>query len=498
MAGKIILGILGVILLAIVITAIKAYFFKPKKSELERPPLEPENTDVKKTAEHLSKALTFQTIARTDPKETEWEEFRKFRDFLEESYPLIHKNLTKEIITDASLIFHWKGKDSSLKPIALLSHQDVVPVTPGTEDDWKYPPFSGHNDGEFIWGRGALDMKNHLICLMEAIETLLEEGYQPERDVYLCFAHDEEVNDNGLSGAVDIVKTLKARGIHLDSVLDEGGAFLTVKIKGIIDQSIAGIGMAEKGYSDYRITVNAKGGHSSQPPVHSALGDLAEVIRDLERHQFKAKLMPFMMDLFTSAGKRVCYPARLITCNIPILKPLILAICKKIPPAACLTRTTTAVTMAKGSPASNVLPQSASCTVNFRQMPGTSVKDVENHIRKVVKNKDIKIELLGCKEVSKFATKDSQAYRAIDEICSRTDPKKNFVAPFLVMSSTDAYHYGEICDNVLRFSPFRVSAELLMRTHATNECCPVDTLDEAVSFFKRYIRLASKAKEEDK
>lgn len=496
MAWTIIKVILGIILLAIVITAIKAYFFKPKKSELERPPLEPEKADAERAAEHLSKALTFKTIARTDPKETEWDEFAKFRDFLEEAYPLIHKNLSKEIITGASLIFRWKGKNSELNPIALLSHQDVVPVTPGTEGDWKYPAFSGHNDGEFIWGRGALDMKNHLICVMEAVETLLEEGYQPDRDVYLCFAHDEEVNDNGLSGAVDIVKTLKARGVHLDSVLDEGGAFLTVKLKGIIDQSVAGIGMAEKGYSDYRITVNAKGGHSSQPPVHSALGEIAEVIRDLEKHQFKAKLMPFMIDLFTSAGKRVSYPARLITCNIPILKPIILAICKKFPPAACLTRTTTAVTMAKGSPASNVLPQSASVTINFRQMPGTSVKDVENHIRKVVRNKDIKIELLGCKEVSKFASKDSQAYRAIDEICSRTDPKKNFVVPYLVMGSTDAYHYGEICDNVLRFSPFRVSAELLMRTHATNECCPVDTLEEAVCFFKRYVKLASKEKED--
>ena len=64
------------------------------------------------------------------------------------------------------------------------------------------------------------------------------------------------------------------------------------------------------------------------------------------------------------------------------------------------------------------------------------------------------------------------------------------------MGSTDAYHYGEICDNVLRFSPFRVSAELLIRTHATNECCPVDTLEEAVAFFKRYVKLASKEKED--
>ena len=312
--------------------------------------------------------------------------------------------------------------------------------------------------------------------------------------MYGGFGHDEEVNDSGMAGAIDMANLLKERGVHLDSVLDEGGAFLTVDVKGIIEnQAIAAIGIAEKGYSDYKITFNAKGGHSSQPPKHSALGYMANVIKDLENHQFKAKLMPFLMSLFTSIGKRVCYPARLVTCNIKLLKPIILAVCKKIPVAACLVRTTTAVTMAKGSPASNVLPQNASITVNFRQMPGTSVADVEKHIRKVVRYKNIDVELMGYKEVSSLSPTDSHAYNAIKEICTRTDPKTNVVAPYIVMGSTDAYWYGIICDNVLRFSPFRVSAELLTRTHATNECCPVDTIEEAVGFFKRYVRIASKS-----
>ncbi|MGN0163964.1 MAG: M20/M25/M40 family metallo-hydrolase, partial [Candidatus Ornithomonoglobus sp.] len=366
--------ILAVIALFLLTTVIRAAFFKPKAAELKANPLENENVDVKRACDHLSQAISCKTVSRTNPDDVDWSEFEKFHKFLESAYPLIHKNMTKEVVSRASLIYHWKGSDSSLEPMALISHQDVVPVTPGTEADWEHPPFSGYNDGTYIWGRGALDMKNHLICVMEAIETLMEEGFVPERDIYLCFGHDEEVNDSGTAGAIDMANLLKERGVHLDSVLDEGGAFLTLNIKGIIEnQAAAAIGIAEKGYSDYRITVHAKGGHSSQPPKHSALGMIANVIKDLENHQFKAKLMPFMMNLFTKIGKRVSYPARLVTCNVKILKPLILAVCKKIPTAACLTRTTTAVTMAKGSPASNVLPQAASITVNFRQMPGTSV-----------------------------------------------------------------------------------------------------------------------------
>lgn len=489
MIGKIILGIIATF---IVVTLIRAIFFKPKLSELKAEPWEKEKVDVMRAARHLSEAITYKTIATTNPEDTDFNEFDKFHDFLEREYPLIHQNMSREIVSRASLIYHWKGKNPALKPIAMLSHQDVVPVTPGTENDWEHPAFEGHNDGKIIWGRGALDMKNHLIAVMEAVETLMQEGYEPERDVYLCFGHDEEVNDNDLAGAIDIKNVLKERGVRLESVLDEGGAFLPINFKGFIkNQHLAAVGMAEKGYSDYRITIHAKGGHSSQPPKHTGIGKMANVIKDLENNQFKAKMLPFINDMFINLTKRGSYIVRVIGCNYPLLKPLLKIGLKQIPPAASLIRTTTAVTMATGSPASNVLPQKASIVVNFRQFPGTSVADVEKHIRKVVRYKDIDVELLGSKEVSNFASEQSTAYQSIKNLCLSIDPKNTIMVPFLVMGSTDAYYYEEICDNVLRFSPFRVSAELLMRTHATNECCPVDTLEEATAFFKKYIRINS-------
>ena len=141
----------------------------------------------------------------------DWSEFEKFHAFLEERYPFIHKTLQKEVVSKASLLYKWQGKNPNLKPIALLSHQDVVPVTEGTEKDWKYPPFEGTVAEGYIWGRGAIDMKNHLIGVMESIETLLEEGFQPERDVYLCFGHDEEIMLSDNSGAITMARLLKER-----------------------------------------------------------------------------------------------------------------------------------------------------------------------------------------------------------------------------------------------------------------------------------------------
>lgn len=470
-------------------TAVKAALYVPKKKDFGAPA--EEKVDAQRAQEHLSKAISIPTISYPDKADIDFSQFEKFHAFLEEAFPLIHKNLKKEVIQEASLIYHWKGTRDDLEPIALLAHQDVVPISAGTEQDWTYAPFSGHNDGEFIWGRGALDMKNHLIAVMDAVETLLEEGFRPERDVYLLFGQDEEVVASEDGGAKNIMKTLKERGIHLDSVLDEGGAIIPVNIKGILNnKELIGVGIAEKGYTDFEITVNSKGGHSSQPPVHSGLGELANVIKDLENNQFKAELLPFVKDLFSNLGRNCTYPARLVMCNLNLLHPVLKLVMTKIPVAACLVRTTTAVTMAKGSPAANVLPQKSSVVVNFRQMPGVTVKDVEAHIRKVCRNKDIEVKVLKAKEASKFSPTDSRAFKIIEEICMQENPN-SVVAPYLVMGGTDACYYEPICENIYRYAPYKVSISLLRCTHGTNERIPVEAVAPGVAFFKRYIRKAS-------
>lgn len=479
----------GAIGAAVAATAVKAARFVPEKKDYGT--LSQENVNEKRAQENLSKAISIPTVSYPEKERVDFEQFKKFHEFLEQAYPLIHKNLSKEVVKEASLIYRWKGTRDDLDPIALLSHQDVVPISEGTEGDWEHPPFEGFNDGEYIWGRGALDMKNHLICVMEAVETLLEEGFQPERDVYLLFGQDEEVVASNDGGAKNIMETLKARGIHFDSIVDEGGAILPVDVKGIINKKqLVGIGIAEKGYADIEISVKAKGGHSSQPPKHSALGELSQVVRDLEDNQFKADLMPFIKDLFSNLGRNCTYAGRLVTCNIPLLSPAIKAVMTQIPPAACLVRTTTAVTMAQGSPAANVLPQKASVVVNFRQMPGTTVDDVIAHIHSVCRNKDIETKVLKVKEASKFSPTDSRSFKILEELCMQEN-SSNIVAPYLVMGGTDACYYEPICENIYRYSPFKVTISLLRCTHATNERIPVDTLNSAVAFFKRYIRRSS-------
>ena len=482
----IILGLLG---LFIVVTLIRAAFFKADK--VEQGSLEEVSVDVDRYCESLTSAIQIKTISSYDHDEVDWNEFSKFHKFLEERYPLIHKTMSKTEIGDASLIFKWEGTDPSLDGIALLAHQDVVPVAEGTEKDWEHKPFEGVNDGEFIWGRGAMDMKNHLIGVMESVESLIAEGYVPKRTLYICLGHNEEVVAAPDNGAKAMAEYLESQGVHLEAILDEGGAILPAKVDGVVDCNLAGVGIAEKGSVNYRISVNAKGGHSSQPPEHTALGDLADVIKDIEGHQFRAKMPDYVYELFLSIGKRSTYPAKLLFCNLWLLKPLVLKIMTKIPPAASLIRTCTAVTMAQGSPAFNVLPQKASITVNFRTMPGVTIGDVEEHIRNSCRNKNIDVEYLVGKEASKISPTDSKAFKTIKSLCESTD-EKNLVVPFLVMGGTDACNYENVCENIYRFAPFVVDTSLLLCTHATNERLPIKSVEEALKFFKRYVKIMTK------
>ena len=173
-------------------------------------------------AGRLAQALRFQTVSYEDTTKFRSEEFKGLHKFLEQSFPRVHSTLTKEVVGDYSLLYTWKGLEDGAKPILLMSHQDVVPVEPGTENSWTQPPFEGRINDGFIWGRGAMDDKVGVLGILEAVELLLAQGFQPKRTIYLAFGHDEEIG--GRNGAVKLAALLQSRGVTFDYILDEGSA----------------------------------------------------------------------------------------------------------------------------------------------------------------------------------------------------------------------------------------------------------------------------------
>src|SRR5688572_11676053 len=142
-------------------------------------------------AERLAGAVRIGTISHADGA-TDLASFHRLHAFLESSFPRVHATLSRETVNRGSLLFRWRGTDSSLKPILLMGHLDVVPVEPATESNWQHDPFGGAIVDGFIWGRGSIDNKSGVLGTLEAVETLLAEGFTPERTIYLAYGHDEE------------------------------------------------------------------------------------------------------------------------------------------------------------------------------------------------------------------------------------------------------------------------------------------------------------------
>src|SRR5690606_11342570 len=156
---------------------------------------------------NFSKSIRIKTVSNEDIEDFDSIQFNDFSIFLKKTYPLTNSILEKKTFNSFSFLYKWKGSDSSLKPIILMAHLDVVPVIKDNLSDWKHDPFGGEIINDTIWGRGTIDDKVGVIGIMESVELLLKNGYIPKRNIYISIGHDEEIG--GLNGAQKIATYLK-------------------------------------------------------------------------------------------------------------------------------------------------------------------------------------------------------------------------------------------------------------------------------------------------
>ena len=113
--------------------------------------------DCEAACRRLAAALALRTVYTT-PEQTDFAPFDRLYDLIRGSYPNVARHGTCERVGH-SILVTIPGADESLPAALLLAHQDVVDVVPGTEDQWVHDPFGGHLDDEWVWGRGAIDIK---------------------------------------------------------------------------------------------------------------------------------------------------------------------------------------------------------------------------------------------------------------------------------------------------------------------------------------------------
>jgi len=355
-----------------------------------------------------------------------------------------------------------------------------VPVIPGTEAQWKHPPFAGVVAEGYVWGRGALDNKGAIVAMMEAVDRLVAQGFVPPQTVYLSFGHDEEIG--GMEGAAAVTAHLKAQNVRLAWSLDEGSFVLEGIIPGVV-QPTASINVSEKGFLNLDLVARGAGGHSSMPPRETAVGILAEAIARLQRAPVPGGLDGLPGETFDALSRHMTFDKKILFANRWLFGGLIEDIMSNSPGTNAVLRTTTAPTMLSGSIKENVLPIEAVGTINFRIHPRDTVEGVVAYVTKTINDPRVEVRRRGpASNASPVASSTNAAFRAI-AASVRQIYGEVVIAPGLTIAGTDSKHYETIADDAYRFNPMVVRPEDLTGFHGTNERISIENLVRATRFY---------------
>lgn len=455
--------------------------------------------DADGAAQHLAEAVRFPTISfQRGADEADIarsaQAFEDFRNWMDATYPAFREATSREIIGGATLFYTWEGTDASLDPVLLMSHIDVVPIAPGTEERWEQPPFGGVIADGYVWGRGTIDNKGSLIAMVEAAEMLAAEGFRPKRTILFAFGHDEEIG--GGTGNKALSELLQSRGVRLHWVKDEGGVVGEGLLPGV-KAPVAMIGVAEKGSISLDIVAYSKGGHSSMPSpaAQTAIGRLARALERIGNTPFESKVDGATRGMIENLAPAVPFLQRMVYANLWLFEPVVRGVMEKNASSAAQLHTTIAPTILGGGNKENVLPPEARAVVNFRIHPRDTADGVIAHVREAIDDPEVTIEPLeGIREASTVSNVEGDGYALLTRVIGESFPGV-ISAPYLVVGGTDSRHYLPITDNVFRFIPIRMGPDDMARFHGTNERVSVANMGEAVAFYVRLMKTMNEQEE---
>ncbi len=471
-------GLVAILLVLIAVLLVRAMSFKPTaKEDFAKVDV---GFDKERCVKNLSELVQIPTVSVLDVENGDYTQHEKFIEKLLTLYPNIVEKSEFERIEKYGLVFKIAGKASE-NPTVLMSHYDVVPTV---GQNWSFEPFSGEIANGYIHGRGTLDTKGTLVCTCEAVETMLERGFVPKNDIYLCFGGDEEI---GGEICKKVVAHLKEKGVKPALVFDEGGAIVENIFPGV-SKECAVIGISEKGMCDISLTAKASGGHASSPDASNPVNILANAICKIQNNQMKADIIPAVSEMLDTLGRHSSFVYKIIFANMWLFKPLVTKIfVSGGGETSALCKTTFAFTTIEGSKARNVLPTTASMNINVRVLNNITVADMVAHIKKVVNDDRVAVEIVMKNEPSPVANTKSEGYLKVKRAMNACFPDV-VVSPYVMIAASDSRHYAEISDCALKFAPFKLSKKDRGSIHSTDEKISVENMMGGVEF---YINLIS-------
>ncbi len=476
---KILLAILLLLLIFIGIIAIKTINAPNLQSKITAIPAPALSDDALK---HFQQSISYQTVSYGDVSLWDSLPFIAFRKFLETTYPLVHQQLKREIISNYSYLYKWQGLDTTLNPFILMAHQDVVPIEESTKTQWNFEPFSGIIKDGYVCGRGTTDDKINLISILESTEKLLKENFKPARTIYFVFGHDEELG--GKNGAKKIAELLESRKVKAELVMDEGGFVTDEKVPGVT-KPVALVGTSEKGYLSIEFSVNKMGGHSSMPESETAIDILTKAIVKLRSKPFEAKFVESTKNLFEFLGPEMKFPNNMAFANPIIFKSIIVKNYEKSGSGNAMIRTTFVPTIIHAGIKDNVVPTLATAVVNFRLLPGDSSKHIFQKVKTIINDDRVVMKNLSLDspEATPVSSATSAAFKTIDSII-----KKSYsgvlTTPFLMIGGTDSKHFHGVSENIFKFSPMKDPIGF----HTIDERVSIESYRHSLWFFEQLMR----------
>lgn len=473
-------GVLLLLAALLIVLLVRTASMKPTPALHAEPPrVDPARA--RSYAKKLSAMVRQETVSsRFDPDRSK---FERFQVSLPSLFPKVFA-ACEVAHPGAGLVLRLPGRGASGKePILLMSHHDVVAAP---EQGWEHPPFSGDIDAEGrVWGRGTADTKGSLMCELQALEELLEAGWQPGADVYITSSCTEEWSGDS---APAIVAYLKERHVHLGMLVDEGGMILKEPIAGVKGRYCV-VGVLEKGYGDVKFIARGKGGHASAPGRNTPLPRLGAFMNDVEKHSpFRVEITPAVREMFSRMAPNMSFPMKLVFANLWLFGPLVKKLMPTISPAgAAMMQTTCAFTTAKGSDGLNVLPSEAYVTANLRFIHHQPNEESLALLRKRAEKHGLEMEVLYQDHPCKPVDYQGAPFKLLEKVAGEIYPGYG-VVPYVMTGGTDAKYYGDVCDDALRFAPIEIDAQQYASIHGVNENLYAAALPPAVDFYKTLLR----------
>jgi len=373
----------------------------------------------------------------------------------------------------ASLVARLPGTDPGRGALLVHGHLDVVPADP---DEWTLPPFAGELRDGYVWGRGAVDMKDFDAMVLAVVRDWQRTGYRPPRDIVLAFTADEEAG--GAYGAHFLVDRHPELLEGCTEAIGEVGGF---SYSVTDDLRLYLVQIAEKGMDWLRLTATGTPGHGSMLHEDNAVTALAEAVAGLGRHRFPIEITPAVRAFLEHVGEALG-----LELDPDDPEPMI----AKLGPAARLVgatiRNTANPTRLGAGYKENVVPGRAWATVDCRTLPGRS-EEFLAQVREII-GPALTVEYVQ-RQPAVETSFDGPLVDAMAAALRADDPGARAV-PYMVTAGTDAKAWARLGIRCFGFTPLRLPPDLDFTAlfHGVDERVPVEGLEFGVRVLDRFLR----------